>query len=65
MRDGTGARRDRAPGPPKPINGPGDGQEDPGPRRPQVDSPNTGDLLKRMRKVDPSQARRYRQRTGE
>lgn len=63
--DETGARRDRAPRSPRPINEPGDGQEDPGPRRPQVDRPNTGDLLKRMRKVDPNQARRYRQRTGE
>ena len=63
--DGTGVRRDRGPRPSKPINSPGDGQEDPGPRRPKVDSPNTGDLLRRMRKVDPNQARRYRQRTGE
>ncbi len=36
-----------------------------GPRRPRVDTPDTKDLLKKMRKVDPNQARRYRQRTGE
>ena len=32
---------------------------------PKVDKPNTEELLKRMRKVDPDQARRYRQRTGQ
>jgi len=36
-----------------------------GPRRPKVERPNTDDLLKRMRRVDPQQARRYRQRTGQ
>jgi hypothetical protein len=30
-----------------------------------VQKPDTQDLLKRMRKVDPNQSRRYRQRTGE
>jgi hypothetical protein len=44
--------------------GGGDG-DDPGPRRPKVERPDTDDLLRRMRKVDPNQARRYRQRTGE
>ena len=56
--------RDRAPRPVKPTDS-GDGPEDEGPRRPKVDRPDTGDILKRMRKVDPNQARRYRQRTGE
>ena len=56
--------RDRAPRPPRPMGG-GDGDEDEGPRRPQVDRPDTEDLLRRMRRVDPNQARRYRQRTGE
>ena len=28
-------------------------------------TPNVDDLLKRMRKVDPDQAKRYRQRTGQ
>ena len=36
-----------------------------GPSAPKVDKPNTEELLKRMRKVDPDQARRYRQRTGQ
>ncbi len=36
-----------------------------GPSAPKVDKPNTEELLKRMRKVDPDQAKRYRQRTGE
>ncbi|MBM3214985.1 ubiquitin-like protein UBact [Candidatus Poribacteria bacterium] len=40
-------------------------QDDAGPRQPDVGKPNTERLLKRMRKVDPDQARRYRQRTGE
>jgi hypothetical protein len=48
------------PTPPAPGGG---GSE--GPREPQVEKPNTEDLLKRMRKVDPDQARRYRQRTGQ
>lgn len=39
--------------------------DDTGPRRPEVDRPDTGDLLRRMRRVDPNQSRRYRQRTGE
>lgn len=45
---------------PNPNGGDGDG-----PKPPQVDKPNTEELLKRMRKVDPDQARRYRQRTGQ
>lgn len=56
--------RDRAQRPPGPIDGPDDG-DDQGPRRPKVVRPNTDDLLRRMRKVDPNQARRYRQRTGQ
>ena len=40
-------------------------QEEEGPRRPDVDKPDTRDLLRRMRRVDPNQSRRYRQRTGE
>ena len=57
--------RDRAPRPTKPIDGPDGGEDDAGPRRPKVGRPSTDDLLRRMRKVDPNQARRYRQRTGE
>ncbi|VVM05345.1 hypothetical protein MAMC_00516 [Methylacidimicrobium cyclopophantes] len=47
------------------VPGPGPGGEGPGPRAPRVDRPNTEEILKRMRKVDPDQAKRYRQRTGE
>lgn len=36
-----------------------------GPKAPQVEKPNTEELLKKMRKVDPDQAKRYRQRTGQ
>ena len=36
-----------------------------GPGRPETGSPEKDNLLKRMRKVDPKQAERYRQRTGE
>jgi hypothetical protein len=36
-----------------------------GPRSPDVSRPDTKDLLKKMRKVDPNQSKRYRQRTGE
>jgi hypothetical protein len=48
---------------PMPPAGPSGGGE--GPHAPQVDKPNVEELLKRMRKVDPEQARRYRQRTGQ
>ena len=36
-----------------------------GPKAPDVSKPDTKDLLQRMRKVDPNQSRRYRQRTGQ
>ena len=44
--------------------GPGDdgGSE---PQQPDVERPNSRELLDRMRRVDPRQARRYRQRSGE
>ena len=45
--------------------GPGDGPGGSGPRRPNVDAPDTKELLKKMRRVDPNQAKRYRQRTGQ
>ena len=47
------------------IPAPNSGGGGDGPKAPQVDKPNTEELLKRMRKVDPEQARRYRQRTGQ
>jgi hypothetical protein len=40
----------------------GDGD---GPKAPDVKKPDTKSILDRMRKVDPDQARRYRQRTGQ
>jgi len=45
------------------VPSPGGGGD--APRVPQVEKPNTEELLKRMRKVDPDQAKRYRQRTGQ
>ena len=39
--------------------------EEGGPRRPDVSVPDTKELLKKMRRVDPNQAKRYRQRTGQ
>ena len=57
--------RDRAPRPTRPIDPGEGGGDDQGPRRPKVERPNTDDLMRRMRKVDPDQARRYRQRTGQ
>ncbi len=44
---------------------PGGGGDDSAPNAPNVDKPNVNDLLKRMKKVDPDTAKRYRQRTGE
>jgi hypothetical protein len=43
----------------------GPGGDGGGPSAPQVEKPDVKDLLKRMKKVDPDQARRYRQRTGQ
>lgn len=43
----------------------GPGEQDRGPTRPETDSPSRDNLMKRMRKVDPKQAEKYRQRTGE
>jgi hypothetical protein len=57
--------RDRIPRPVKPMED-GGGENEDGPRRPKVDKPGGGDdILKRMKRVDPNQARRYRQRTGQ
>jgi Prokaryotic ubiquitin-like protein UBact len=59
----TMERRERPLDPiPKP---PGPKDDDAGPRQPEPGSPSRDNLLKRMRKVDPKQAERYRQRTGE
>jgi hypothetical protein len=56
--------RDRIQRPVKPIDRE-DGGDDDGPKRPEVPKPDTRDLLRRMRRVDKDQSRRYRQRTGE
>ena len=41
------------------------GGDDGRPNKPDVKRPDTSDLLKRMKRVDPDSARRYRQRSGE
>jgi hypothetical protein len=64
MRGETIYYRDRTTRPVKPLDEGGD-EPDEGPRRPKVERPNTEDILRRMRRVDPNQARRYRQRTGQ
>ncbi len=56
--------RIQKPQPANPTPGGGGGGGD-SPRAPRVEKPNTDELLKRMRKVDPDQAKRYRQRTGQ
>ena len=54
--------RTTRPVPVDPMRREGDGG---GPNKPDVKRPDTGDLLKRMKRVDPDAARRYRQRSGE
>lgn len=49
----------------RPATPRGSGGDGDGPSQPEVDKPNVQDLLKKMKKVDPDQAKRYRQRTGE
>jgi hypothetical protein len=40
--------------------------EDPGPMKPNIKKPSEdNELLKRLRKIDPDQAKKYRQRSGE
>jgi hypothetical protein len=56
-------RKERPVDPLSRPSGPGEG--DRGPKRPETDSPSRDNLMKRMRKVDPKQAEKYRQRTGE
>jgi hypothetical protein len=56
--------RREGPGNPMP-KAPSPSDEGGGPKRPEPGSPDKDNLLKRMRKVDPKQAERYRQRTGE
>ena len=42
-----------------------DDSDNEGPKRKAVDRPDTKDVLKRMRRVDKDQSKRYRQRAGE
>ena len=58
-------RKERPVDPLSKPSGPGDRDQDQGPKRPETDSPSRDNLMKRMRKVDPKQAEKYRQRTGE
>jgi len=56
---------ERATKPVSPMDPTKKGGDETGPTRPDVDRPDRSDLLKRMKRVDPDQARRYRQRSGE
>ncbi len=57
---------DRKERPVDPLSKPaGPGDQESGPKRPETGSPSRDNLMKRMRKVDPKQAEKYRQRTGE
>jgi len=40
-------------------------REDAGPSRPDVSRPGREGILKRMKKVDPKQSEKYKQRTGQ
>ena len=54
----------RRPLPSDPLQKPG-GDPDSGPSKPKVSRPDTRQLLDRMKRVDPDQAKRYRQRSGQ
>ncbi|HEX8835104.1 MAG TPA: ubiquitin-like protein UBact [Abditibacteriaceae bacterium] len=49
--------------PSDPITKPGG--DDAGPSAPKVKKPDTRQLLDRMKRVDPDQAKNYRQRSGQ
>ncbi len=53
----------RRPLPSNPTQRPGD--EGGGPSAPKVNRPDNRQLLERMKRVDPEQAKRYRQRSGQ
>ena len=55
---------DRISRPLKHIEDGGDKTDD-GPRHPKVERPGRDDIIDRMKRVDPDQAKRYRQRTGQ
>jgi len=56
---------ERATRPAAPVDPLKRNSDETGPVRPDVERPDRSDLLKRMKRVDPDQARRYRQRSGE
>jgi hypothetical protein len=53
----------RRPLPADPTTKPGG--DDSGPSAPKVKKPDSRQLLDRMKRVDPDQAKRYRQRSGQ
>lgn len=53
----------RRPLPSEPMQKPGG--DDSGPSAPKVQRPDSRQLLDRMKRVDPDQAKRYRQRSGQ
>ena len=53
----------RRPLPADPMTKPGG--DDSGPGSPKVTKPDTKKLLERMKRVDPEQAKNYRQRSGQ
>lgn len=56
---------DRLTRPPQRAPG-GPGSDESGPARPKLERPEGGnELMKRLKKVDPDQAKKYRQRSGE
>lgn len=60
MNDGNRLTKPLAPEPGKKMG------EDGGPGRPDVRKPGgDNELMRRMKKVDPDQAKKYRQRSGE
>jgi hypothetical protein len=60
----TAQERRTIPKPLDPVTKPDEGD---GPTKPDVRRPGGGpdELLKRLRKIDPDQAKRYRQRSGQ
>ena len=43
----------------------GPDRDESGPSRPDIDRPGRDDILKRMKRVDPKQSEKYKQRTGQ
>ncbi len=60
LSDGDRLTKPMSPGPAKKLG------DESGPTKPEISKPGGGnELLRRMKKVDPDQAKRYRQRSGE